>query len=175
VRAPGPLRDAAGSAIRSSPISTPARAQRRSIPRRRRQQGSVLGRISDARTRKALAYYDHPFFGRWPAITENEFGAGTLLYEGTYLSDKLQTAVLQAARSTKPADQSRPAAARCGSCRARGQSARQATALLLQLLRRRVKLTYAYAPGTNLLDGKAVVKPAELTLAPWDLAIIEER
>ena len=44
---------------------------------------------------KALAYYDHPFFGKWPAITENQFGAGTLLYEGTYLSDALQTAVLQ--------------------------------------------------------------------------------
>jgi beta-galactosidase len=41
---------------------------------------------------KAIAWYDHPFLGRWPAITENEFGAGTLLYEGTYLSDKLQTA-----------------------------------------------------------------------------------
>jgi beta-galactosidase len=37
-----------------------------------------------------------------------------------------------------------------------------------------VKLTYSYAPGTSLLDGKAVAKSAELTLAPWDLAIIEE-
>ena len=45
---------------------------------------------------KAIAYYDHPFFGKWPAITENQFGSGTLLYEGTYLSDALQTAVLQA-------------------------------------------------------------------------------
>ena len=44
---------------------------------------------------KALAYYDHPFFGKWPAITENNFGSGTLLYEGTYLSDTLQTAVLK--------------------------------------------------------------------------------
>ena len=36
---------------------------------------------------KALAYYDHPFFGRWPAITENQYGSGSLLYEGTYLSN----------------------------------------------------------------------------------------
>jgi len=43
-----------------------------------------------------LAYYDHPFFGKWPAITENQFGSGSLLYEGTYLSDKLQTAILRA-------------------------------------------------------------------------------
>jgi beta-galactosidase len=46
---------------------------------------------------RTLAYYDHPFFGKWPAITENEFGKGTLLYEGTYWSDVLQTAVLKAA------------------------------------------------------------------------------
>ncbi len=44
---------------------------------------------------KATAYYDHPFFGKWPAITENQFGSGTLLYEGTYLSDTLQTALLK--------------------------------------------------------------------------------
>jgi beta-galactosidase len=37
-----------------------------------------------------------------------------------------------------------------------------------------VKLNYAYASGTNLLDGKPVAKAAPFTLAPWDLAIIEE-
>ena len=46
---------------------------------------------------KAVACYDHPFFGKWPAITENQFGSGTLLYEGTYLSDALQKAVLKRA------------------------------------------------------------------------------
>ena len=30
-----------------------------------------------------LAYYDHPFFGKYPAITQNHFGDGTLTYEGT--------------------------------------------------------------------------------------------
>jgi beta-galactosidase len=35
------------------------------------------------------------FFGKWPAITRNEYGAGTLTYEGTYLSDELQRRVVQ--------------------------------------------------------------------------------
>ena len=56
---------------------------------------------------KVLAYYDHPFFGKWPAITENDFGAGTLLYEGTYLSDALQTAVLKR-RSWRRSDSAGP-------------------------------------------------------------------
>ena len=37
-----------------------------------------------------------------------------------------------------------------------------------------VKANYAYGAATNLLDGKAVAKGAVLTLAPWDLAIVEE-
>ena len=36
------------------------------------------------------------------------------------------------------------------------------------------KVTYSYASGNSLLDGKSVTKGAELTLAPWDLTIIEE-
>jgi beta-galactosidase len=38
-----------------------------------------------------------------------------------------------------------------------------------------VRLTYPYAAGTNLLDGRPIAKAAELTLAPWDLAIVEEK
>ena len=45
-------------------------------------------------TAQPLAYYDHPFFGKYPAITRNRFGKGTLTYEGTVLSDKLQEKVL---------------------------------------------------------------------------------
>jgi beta-galactosidase len=37
-----------------------------------------------------------------------------------------------------------------------------------------VKVPYAYAAGTNLLDGSTVGKGDDLTLAPWDLAIVEE-
>ncbi len=45
-------------------------------------------------TAKPLAYYDHPFFGRWPAVTTNHFGKGSLTYEGTALSDALQAKTL---------------------------------------------------------------------------------
>jgi len=45
-------------------------------------------------TAKPVAFYDHPFFGRWPAITRNRYGTGTLTYEGTALSDKLQDIVV---------------------------------------------------------------------------------
>ena len=62
---------------------------------------SPSGRSSSCPRRpKALAYYDHPFFGSWPAITRNQFGTGTLTYEGTALSDGLQQAVLDVLRES---------------------------------------------------------------------------
>jgi len=45
-------------------------------------------------TARVLARYDHPFFSKYPAITRNNYGKGTLTYEGTYLSDELQRKVL---------------------------------------------------------------------------------
>jgi hypothetical protein len=45
-------------------------------------------------TAKPLAYYDHPLFAKYPAITRNAFGKDTLTYEGTLLSNKLQQSVL---------------------------------------------------------------------------------
>jgi beta-galactosidase len=123
---------------------------------------------------RAIAYYDHPFFGQWPAITENQFGSGTLLYEGTFLSDQLQTAVLKGVLEKlglTGADQQAPA-------RVHVQHG-------VNRLGKRVhyyfnysaseaKAAYAHGAGTNLMDGKSIGKSVELTLGPWDLAIIEE-
>jgi beta-galactosidase len=123
---------------------------------------------------KTIAYYDHPFFGKWPAITENQFGSGTLLYEGTYLSDALQTAVLRSElqkAGLAGSDQSLPAPIHVQHG--------------MNKLGKRIhyyfnyssaeqKATYSYGIGANLLDGKTVAKDSILTLAPWDLAIVEE-
>ena len=37
-----------------------------------------------------------------------------------------------------------------------------------------VTIRYAYAAGINLFDSAPVTPGAELRLAPWDLAIVEE-
>ena len=112
--------------------------------------------------------------GRWPAITENEFGAGTLLYEGTYLSDKLQTAVLNSALEkaglTGPDQQLPPAVHVQHGVNRLGKRLHY----YFNYSGTEVKVSYAYSAGTNLLDGKPVARAAQLTLAPWDLAIVEE-
>ena len=137
VRAPGPLREAAGFSYQEfSNLETAAGAEGRSVPRRATTtRSSYWAEFLMPEHAKALAYYDHPFFGKWPAITENQFGSGTLLYEGTYLSDALQTAVLKRALEEAGLDRRRSAATCRGACAAWRESHGQAGALLLQLLR----------------------------------------
>ncbi|KRM30430.1 beta-galactosidase [Agrilactobacillus composti DSM 18527 = JCM 14202] len=44
-------------------------------------------------TGKALATYNHPYWGKYAAITENQFGQGKAFYTGSYLNEKSITAL----------------------------------------------------------------------------------
>ncbi len=46
-------------------------------------------------TAKPLAFYDHQYFEKYPAITINNYGKGTLLYEGTMVSDAIQEKIIR--------------------------------------------------------------------------------
>jgi len=174
-RAPGPLREAAGFSYQEfSNLEKPLGLKGDPFNAGADNKVSYWAEFLMPEHAKALAYYDHPFFGKWPAITENNFGAGTLLYEGTYLSDPLQKAVLTAELGkigVAGADQQLPAAVH----------AQHGVNRLGKRLHyyfnysgTEEKIHYTYGAGTNLFDGKAVAGQADLTVAPWDLAIIEE-
>ena len=125
-------------------------------------------------TAKALAYYDHQFFGRWPAITSNEYGAGKVIYEGTYLSDKLQKAVLQSQLQELGMigpDQQLPQAVRT---RSGINGFKRPVRYYFNYSGAEASFNYPHKPGTNLLTNRRVGAAEKLTLAPWDLAIIEE-
>jgi beta-galactosidase len=175
VRAPGPLREAAGVSYQEfSSLEHPLALKGDPFNAGSDNKVSYWAEFLIPEHAKALAYYDHPFFGKWPAITENEFGRGTLLYEGTYLSDVLQTTILHSELQKLGllgADQQLPAAVHVQHGANRlgkrlhyyfNYSSAEANA------------TYSYAAGTNLLDGRSVAKGAVLALPPWDLSIIEE-
>jgi beta-galactosidase len=94
--APGPLRDAAGFTYQEfSNLEKPLPLRGDPFHAGEQNRVSQWAEFLQLTTARALATYDHPFFGRWPAITENNYGKGTLLYEGTALSDALQQAVVQ--------------------------------------------------------------------------------
>ncbi len=179
VRAPGPLREAAGFSYQEfsnleHPLALKGDPFHVGDWNPTANQVQYWAEFLMPEHAKALAYYDHPFFGRWPAITENDFGSGTLLYEGTYLSDALQTAVLKRAveeAGLSTSDQQLPASVHVQHGINRfGKRIHY----YFNYSGSEVKFTYAYGAGTNLLNSQPVARSEELTLAPWDLAIIEE-
>ncbi|HLY42496.1 MAG TPA: beta-galactosidase [Terracidiphilus sp.] len=175
VRAPGPLREAAGFSYQEfSNLEHPLALKDDPFHAGDANKVQYWAEFLMPEHAKALAFYDHPFFGKWPAITENSFGSGTLLYEGTYLSDALQTAVLRRAieaAGLASNDEQLPAAIhvqhgvnRIG----------KRLHYYFNYSGSDANFRYGYGSGSDLLTGKHIAKSAEVTLAPWDLAIIEE-
>jgi beta-galactosidase len=174
--APGPLREAAGFhyqefsnlvkplALRDDPLHS-----------------GVDNKVSDwaefliPDTAKPLAFYDHPFFGKFPAITENQFGKGTFTYQGTVLSDALQNAVLlnvlKEAGLTGP-DQNLPP-----TVRVKHGTNRQGKTLhyYLNYSSDPQTFNYSYAAGADLLTNHQMASGQGITVKPWDLLIVEEK
>jgi beta-galactosidase len=175
VRAPGPLRDAAGFSYQEfsnleEPIALKGDPFHVGAANTVQHWAEFL--VPDHAA--PLAWYDDVFFGRWPAITQNHYGSGTLVYEGTYLSDALQTEIVR--RSLGDADLLGSDQQLPGVVHVQHGVNRMGKQLhyYFNYSGAEVNVTYAYAAGTKLLDGKSISKSAELTLLPWDLAIVEE-
>lgn len=176
-RAPGPLRQAAGFTYQEfSNLEHPLALK--GDPFHVGDEGnkvSTWAEFLQLDSAKPLAFYDHPFFGRWPAITSNRFGSGTLVYEGTAVSDELQKAiVLNALRESgiDSPDQQLPANVRLK----RGINRKGRNLYYyLNYSSQPATFNYSYPAGTDLLTGLARSQGQQVTLAPWDLIIVEEK
>jgi beta-galactosidase len=125
-------------------------------------------------TAKALAYYDHPFYGKYPAITSNKFGKGTLVYEGCRPSDILQEKILLSAMERagiKTSDQNIhfPLIAKRGI-----NDFGKAVHFYYNYSAQPGKLKYEYTEGRELTADSKVIKGGQLNLAPWGVLIVEE-
>jgi beta-galactosidase len=174
--APGPLRSAAGFTYQEfSNLEQPLALRDDPFHVGEENKVGSWAEFLQLETAKPLAVYDHPFFGRWPAVTSNSFGSGTLIYEGTVLSDKLQQAiVLDALRGVglTGADQQVPS-----SVRVKHGISRDGRNLhyYLNYSNSPAALNYSYTAGTDLLSGQSLAQGQQITLAPWDLVIAKEK
>ncbi len=125
-------------------------------------------------TARPLAFYDHEYFGEYPAVTINNFGRGTLLYEGCMVSASIQEKIIQQAldrAGIRTPDQEIhwPLITKSGT-NGDGKTIRYYYNYSSGTLR----FTYRYGGGVELLTGKKVSAKETLTITPWDLLIIEE-
>lgn len=174
--APGPLREAAGFHYQEfSSLKNPLALKGDPFHVEGENRVSEWAEMLIPDTAKPLAYYDHPFFAKYPAITRNAFGKGTLTYEGTALSDKLQEAVLlgvlQQAGITGP-DQNLPATVRVK----HGSNGKGKTLhYYFNYSSEAQTFSYPYGDGVDLLSQKVTNREQTVALKPWDVAIIEEK
>lgn len=174
--APGPMREAAGFHYQEfSSLRQPLSLKDDPFHADSENKVSEWAEMILLDTAKGLAYYNQPFFEKYPAITRNSFGKGTLTYEGTVLSDVLQervlASVLQLAGLTG-ADQALPADVRVK----HGVNRKGKTLhYFLNYSNDPQVFIYSFGAGTDLLSQSAVAQGQSIKLKPWDAAIVEER
>jgi len=174
-RAPGPLRAAAGFNYQEfSNLEHPLALKADPFHAGNDNQVSKWAEFLQLETAKPLAFYDHFFFGQWPAITRNHYGTGTLTYEGTALSDKLQDlVVLDTLRECglNSSDQQLPATIRAKhGVNAQGRRIHY----YLNYSSAPATFIYDYAAATDLLSDNPLGKGAQVKLGGWDVVIAEE-
>jgi beta-galactosidase len=175
VRMPGPLREAAGFSYQEfSNLEQPLALKGDPFHVGTDNKAMYWAEFLMPEHARALAYYDHPFFGRWPAITENQYGSGRLLYEGTYLTDGLQRAILKDALSSAGltgTDQQLPPSIHVVNGIDRlGKRLHY----YFNYSQNPASFVYSNPTGKDLLTNMPVATSQQVTLAPWGLSIVEE-
>jgi beta-galactosidase len=174
VMAPGPLRPAAGFRYQEfTSLAEPQRLTPDPYEVGRENTGSVWQEFLTPETAHVVASFDHPYW-RFPAITRNTYGRGTLTYQATVVTQALQREivrdVLKRAGLTSP-DQNLPQAVKV-------RHGRNQQGLLLHYYLnfsdQEHSITYPYGRGTDLLTDRTLQQGEPLTLKPWDPAVIAE-
>ncbi len=172
--APGPLRAAAGFHYQEfSSLAEPVRLTPDPYGVGDRNTGSVWAEFLAPDTAEVIASLDDPYW-RFPAITRNKYGSGTLTYEGTFVTDTFQREILRdvltRAGLTGP-DQRLPDVVKV-------RHGRSASGKLLHYYLnfsgQEQSFPFPYANGSDLLTNRPTQRGRTLTLRPWDLAIVAE-
>jgi beta-galactosidase len=125
-------------------------------------------------TAKPLAYYDHQYFGKYPAVTINNFGKGTLLYEGTIVSDQIQEKLIlqemeRAGIKTVDQDLHWPLITKSG-VNEKGKKIHY----YYNYTSQKSNLVYPHKAGNELIAGKSVASGETMEIEPWGVLIVEE-
>jgi beta-galactosidase len=175
VMAPGPLRAACGFHYQEfTNLPAPERLTPDPYGVGEQNTGSVWEEFLVPDTAEVVASFDDPYW-HFPAITRNKYGSGMLTYEGTFLSDELQRAVisdsLRRAGLTNSEENLPP------SIRVRHGRNRQGKLLhyYFNYSGQEQSVPYSHNSGSDLLTGASIPQGQVLKLKPWDLAIVSEQ
>jgi beta-galactosidase len=122
-------------------------------------------------TATALAHYEHPHLGRWPAITTHEHGQGRVTYVGTLPDRALAVALAGWLRPGADLWAPRPKTVTVTSGRgSEGELVRFVSNWSWE--QTRLALPVAV---TDVLSGAGIASGEDLVLGAWDVRVLLER
>ncbi|MEI8047543.1 MAG: beta-galactosidase [Bacteroidota bacterium] len=126
-------------------------------------------------TAKVLAYYDHPVWGKYAAVTQNSYGKGTATYIGCITSNAVMEKILgnevkNAGLRGEAQKLYFPIITKEG-INEQGKTVHY----LFNYSSTPATVNYTFKSGHELLLNKAVNKNSVVMLEPWDVSIIEEQ
>jgi beta-galactosidase len=126
-------------------------------------------------TAKPLAYYDHPYFKEYPAVTINNYGKGSLLYEGCMVSDAIQSEIINQAierAGIKTPDQELhwPLITKSGI-----NDEDKTIRYYYNYSSIPESFVYPYKGGVELISNEKISGNTSLNIPPWEVLIIEEK
>ncbi|AZK49176.1 beta-galactosidase [Paenibacillus lentus] len=126
-------------------------------------------------TAEVLAYYDHPHWGGYAAITRNEYGEGVATYVGCLPSPAIMRQVLeQAVKDAGLWGKDQAIAFPLITKYGRNEDGKLVHFYMNYSDEEQV-LVYPHQDGEELLSGHRVVSQQQLTLERWGVLIIEEK
>ena len=125
-------------------------------------------------TAQPLATVDHQFFGKWPCITENQYGKGHLIYIATVPSRELLRKLIARAADRKTIATTErqyqfPVILRSG-MNAKGKRLHY----IFNYSYDTKEIAYPYADSRSLLNNQTLKKDSKIPIEPWGVVIGEE-
>lgn len=125
-------------------------------------------------TAKVLAYYDHPVWGKYAAVTENNFGKGLTTYIGCMTSNALTEKIMEDVVKKAglwSADQQLhfPLITKLGT-----NQNNRTVHYYFNYAAVAATFNYPYNDGKELLSDETIYKNKAVAIEPWGVKIIEE-
>lgn len=127
-------------------------------------------------TAETVAFYDHPVYHRYAAVTKNSFGKGTALYLGTMLGEKMLERILGdyfREIQLSEADLSEGALYFPVICKKGVNDFGKTVRYYFNFSGDEQSFVYGQESGTELISGKAVSGGERIVLKAWDLIVVE--
>ncbi len=121
---------------------------------------------------RILAGYQHPYWGKYAAVTENIFGKGTAYYVGCHTSDAFLRRLLKYCLDRVPGmPRDLPTfPIHVHTC---FETTNRKVYFIFNYSKSVQRIVYPFEKGISLLSGKEVQAKCNLELAPWGVDIIE--